>query len=68
MRGIVADVGYLNLPRMDPGSLKRQYSYLKKHVSLPRCSPEGLAALKNCLGQRIANVAGGYVLTLCAVP
>ncbi|CAL8239964.1 unnamed protein product [Gadus morhua 'NCC'] len=68
MRGIVADVGYLNLHRMDPGSLKRQYSYLKKHVSLPRCSPDGLAALKNCLGHRISNVAGGYVLTLCAVP
>ena len=68
MRGIVAEVGYLNLPLLDPSRLKRQYSYLKKHVSLPRCSPEGLAALKNCLGHKISNVAGGYVLTLCAVP
>ncbi|CAL8380728.1 unnamed protein product [Arctogadus glacialis] len=68
MRGIVAEVGYLNLPRLDPSRLKRQYSYLKKPVSLPRCSPEGLAALKNCLGHKISNVAGGYVLTLCAVP
>ena len=58
----------MNLPRLDPSRLKRQYSYLKKYVSQPRCSPEGLAALKNCLGHKISNVAGGYVLTFCAVP
>ncbi|KAL7397250.1 hypothetical protein ABVT39_019213, partial [Epinephelus coioides] len=68
MGDIFAVICYLNLPRGDASRLKRQYSYLKKHVYLPNCSPEGLTALKNCLGQKIADVAGGYVLTLCAVP
>ncbi|XP_073320861.1 uncharacterized protein [Pagrus major] len=68
MRDIYADICYLNLPRLEASRLKRQYSYLKKHVSLPCCSPEGMAALKNCLGHKIADAAGGYVLTLCAIP
>lgn len=51
----------------DASRLKRQCSYLK-HVYLLRCSPECIAALKNCLGHKIGDVAGGCVLTLYAVP
>lgn len=54
-------------PVWDASRLKRQCSYLK-HVYLLRCSPECIAALKNCLGHKIGDVAGGCVLTLCAVP
>ncbi len=68
LSSILIGVHYLNLPKVYAGGLRKMFPYIKKHTVLNKCSNEGLQALRQCLGHKLAEVDGGYFLNLVGLP
>lgn len=65
LSGLLLGVHYLNLPKLYTGGLTKMFPYIKKHIVLSQCSDDGIKALRNVLGHKLA---GGFFLNLVCLP